>query len=77
MTAFWSRLPIFWRFQIAGWAIFVIATLPLKFDLTNSLSSTLLLCLTRDGTSFLLTLILRIIYRKFTSFLLARSRCAA
>src|SRR4029453_6592994 len=26
----WSHLPLFWRFQLAGWAVFVPLTFPLK-----------------------------------------------
>lgn len=62
-----SRLPLFWRFQIAGWAAFVIVTLPLKYELMGSVPAALLLCLTRDGSSFMLTLALRDLYRAFWS----------
>ena len=60
--------PLFWRFQLAGWAGFILASFPLKLELTGSLSTALLLCAARDGSSFLLTLALRSIYRKFWSY---------
>jgi two-component system LytT family sensor kinase len=62
MKSLWLKLPLFWQFQLAGWACFVIVTLPLKFELMGSVSGMLLLCLTRDGSSFLLTLALRKLY---------------
>jgi signal transduction histidine kinase len=64
---FQSRMPLFWRFQLIGWAVFIAASFPLKLDLMGSFSAAFLLCLTRDGTSFLLTLGLRLIYRKYWS----------
>lgn len=47
--------------------IFVVASFPLKFDIMGSVSAALLLCLARDGSSFLLTLSLRSIYQKYWS----------
>lgn len=59
--------PLFWRFQLLGWMTFIVATLPLKYMLTGSIVGTLILCLVRDGGSFLITLGLRCIYRSFWS----------
>ncbi len=64
---FWSKLPLFWRFQLAGWSAFVVVTLPLKIDIMGSVSAALFLSVTRDGTSFLLTLALRALYRAYWS----------
>lgn len=50
-----------------GWAAFVIATFPNKFEFMHGVPAALFLCLTRDGSSFLLTLALRKIYRRFWS----------
>jgi len=61
----WLALTPFWRFQIAGWTAFIVATFPLKWDLCGSFTSALLLCVTRDGISFILTIALRMIYRTF------------
>jgi two-component system LytT family sensor kinase len=65
LRAIWSRLPLFWRFQLAGWATFVPLTFPLKVVLTGTLPGALLLSLVRDGSSFALTLGMRVIYRRF------------
>lgn len=62
-----SRLSPFWRFQFVGWVVFVVASFPLKLDLMGSVPAALLLCLARDGSSFLLTLGLRSIYRTYWS----------
>ncbi len=67
---FWKlewRISIFWRFQLVGWAVFIIASFPLKLDLMGSFSAALFLCLVRDGSSFLLTVGLRSIYRSYWS----------
>src|SRR4029077_19356407 len=61
----WSHLPLFWRFQLAGWAAFVLLTLPLKVALIGTISGALLLSVIRDGSSLALTLIMRVIYRRF------------
>lgn len=62
-----SGFSLFWRFQLVGWALFVVVTFPLKFALTGSFVGALTLSLIRDGTSFLLTLGLRSIYRIYWS----------
>lgn len=59
--------PLFWRFQIVGWLAFIVVTFPLKLNITGGIAGALLLCVTRDGSSFLLTLGLRSIYRRFWS----------
>ena len=65
LRAIWSRLPLFWRFQLAGWAAFVPLTFPLKVVLTGTIPGALLLSFIRDGSSFALTLGMRVIYRRF------------
>jgi hypothetical protein len=65
--AIWSRLPLFWRFQLAGWAAFVPLTFPLKVVLAGTIRGALLLSLIRDGSSFALTLAMRAIYRRFVN----------
>jgi hypothetical protein len=54
--AIWSRLRLFWRFQLAGWAAFVPLTFPLKVVLASTILRALLLSFIRDGSSFALTL---------------------
>ncbi|OJV23485.1 MAG: hypothetical protein BGO12_22055 [Verrucomicrobia bacterium 61-8] len=58
----WSKLPIFWKFQSAGWTAFALLTLPLKVDLTGSLLGGIFLMSIREGSSFLITLALRCLY---------------
>jgi len=65
MLSYWLKLSPFWRFQVAGWLVFIIATFPLKFDLMGSIPGALLLCISRDGCSFLLTVGMRLVYRAF------------
>jgi len=57
-----SRWVGFWRLQGIGWTLFVIATLPLKLLVFENLYTACAVTLLRDGTAFLLTLILRQIY---------------
>ncbi|MDX2081254.1 MAG: histidine kinase [Terrimicrobiaceae bacterium] len=61
------RLSLFWKFQLAGWVVLVIAAFPLKYAMAGSFRGALLLSAARDGGGFLLTLGLRAIYRKFWS----------
>ena len=56
--AIFSHTSLFWRFQLAGWAVFSAVTFPLKIMLTDAL----ILCAVRDGSSFFLMLGLRRIY---------------
>jgi sensor histidine kinase YesM len=56
---------LFWRFQLAGWAAFVPLTFPLKVVLAGTIPGALLLSFIRDGSSFALTLGMRVIYRRF------------
>ena len=56
LRAIWSRLPLFSRFQLAGWAVFVPLTFPLKVLLAGTIPGAVLLSLIRDGSSFALTL---------------------
>lgn len=63
-VGFWSRLPLFWRFQLVGWCGFVILTLPIKLTIDSSLSYIIPAFLVRDGFSFVLTLGMRQIYRR-------------
>jgi sensor histidine kinase YesM len=65
LRAILSRLPLFWRFQLAGWAVFVLLTFPLKVVLVGAIPEALLVCFIRDGSSFALTLAMRVIYHRF------------
>ena len=61
----WAQTSLFWRFQVAGWAIFVIVTFPLKCLLFGGEEIAAIITAVRDGSSFILTLALRQIYRNF------------
>ncbi len=63
----WSRLPLFWRFQLAGWGAFIAVTFPLKLVLFGSVAAAAIIFVVRDGSSFLLTLVLYRIYRAYWS----------
>jgi sensor histidine kinase YesM len=60
VRSLWSHLPLFWRFQLAGWAAIVLLTFPLKVALAGSIPGALI----RDGSSFALTLGMWVIYRR-------------
>jgi sensor histidine kinase YesM len=64
VRSIWSHLPLFWRFQLTGWAAIVLLTFPLKLALAGSIPGALVLSLIRDGSSFALTLGMWGIYRK-------------
>lgn len=64
VRSLWSHLPLFWRFQLAGWAAIVLLTFPLKVALAGSIPGALVLSLIRDGSSFALTLGMWVIYRR-------------
>lgn len=64
---FWPQLSIFWKFQLLGWIAFVAVSFPLKYAIAGNTEGAILLILMRDGTSFLLTLALRSIYRSYWS----------
>jgi hypothetical protein len=44
-----SRLPLFWRFQITGWSLFAVATLPLKLAAFPTVGAVVVLTLTRGA----------------------------
>lgn len=67
MRSWNDKVPLFWKFQLVGWMIFVIAAFPLKYAMAGSIHGALLLSAARDGGGFLITLGLRAIYRKFWS----------
>jgi two-component system LytT family sensor kinase len=61
----WKSTPLFWRFQVLGWSIFLIASLPLKFVVLGSLEGALVVSLYREGMGFLTTWGMREIYRRW------------
>jgi two-component sensor histidine kinase len=64
MIVLWSKLSLFWRFQIIGWIVFVGATFPAKLMACGNLPDAIGSLFLRDGVSVGLTLIMRVIYRR-------------
>ncbi len=56
--------PLFWRFQIVGWLVYALLTLPLKLVLFQSLGYALLVTLFRESFGFLITTGFRYLFRK-------------
>lgn len=65
LISLWAQTSLFWRFQLLGWAIFVVVTFPLKCVLFGGEETAVIVTAVRDGSSFVLTLALRQIYRNF------------
>ncbi len=64
LFGFFQRLPLFWRFQIAGWLAFIVFTFPLKWVVLENFPGSVLVSAYRDGVGFFLTLGMREIYRR-------------
>ena len=60
----WSRLPLFWRFQLGGWLAFTVFSFPSKWVLLETIPASVLVSLYRDGLGFLITIGMREIYRR-------------
>lgn len=63
LSAFWSNLPLFWRFQLIGWLCISLATFPTKISVCGNLPCAIGSFLLWDGISFLLTLGMRWVYQ--------------
>ncbi len=61
----WALFSVFWKCQIAGWAAFVLFSLPIKIVVFGSVLAALA-TLYRDGLGFLMTLGMHEIYRRIT-----------
>lgn len=59
-----SQHRLFWRFQVIGWIAFLALTFPAKLLVCGSVSEVIGSFLLRDGISFVLTLLMRTIYRR-------------
>lgn len=71
------RLSPFWKFQLAGWSTFFIATLPLKWVVLGSIQSALIVSAYREGMGFLTTWGMREVYRRiYRKGLSTRALCA-
>lgn len=62
---FFSRLRLFWRFQMTGWIAFSVLSFPFIFWQPGTVFSALFLGLIVNGVSFLLTLGIRLIFHLF------------
>lgn len=60
-------LPLFWRFQLGGWLAFTVFSFPLKWVVFETMPSSVVVSLYRDGLGFILTLGMREIYRRVYS----------
>ncbi len=60
-----ARLPLFWRFQLAGWGLLALATFPLKLTVYDSTSVAVALTLSREPLGVLLSCGLRWLYHRF------------
>ncbi|MDF3056235.1 MAG: signal transduction histidine kinase, LytS [Rariglobus sp.] len=58
-----TRLPPFWRFQLAGWTLLAVGAFPFKLVAFPSLSAVIAVTLTREPLGLLLSSLLRVIYR--------------
>lgn len=64
ISGVWSRLPLFWRFQLGGWIAFTFFSFPLKWFMLENVPGSVLVSLYRDGLGFIITLGMREIYRR-------------
>jgi two-component system, LytTR family, sensor kinase len=60
-------MSAFWRFQWAGWALFLVATAGLKFWVFASVADAAMATVVFDGFSFLFSLVLWHIFRRVPS----------
>lgn len=58
-----AALPMFWRFQIAGWALHAVLTMPLKLA-SYSTRDAIVVTFFSEPLGFLLTCLLRLVYRR-------------
>ncbi len=58
-----ARLPLFWRVQIVGWALFTVLSMPVKVPFLGW-ENALLVTLWREPLGFLLTSALGVLYRR-------------
>lgn len=63
-TGTWSRISVFWRFQLGGWFAYLIFSLPIKWAVVENFDGSLLVSLYRDFLGFMLTLGMRVVYRQ-------------
>lgn len=59
-----KKIPLFWRFQLAGWLAFTIFSFPSKWVMLETFPDSVLVSLYRDGMGFLITIGMRELYRR-------------
>jgi hypothetical protein len=60
----WDRIPLFWRFQLVGWLAFMIFSSPSKWVMLETIPTSVLVPLYRDGLGFLISIGMREICRR-------------
>jgi two-component system LytT family sensor kinase len=64
VSAWWSALPLFWRFQLGGWLAFAVLSFPLKVAALGSVGYVLVISLVREPLGLLWTTGFRWVYRR-------------
>ena len=63
-----DRLPLFWRFQIVGWLVFVVLSFPFKLIALSSVSYVVCMTLVREPLGVVMTMIMRKTYQRLGLF---------
>ena len=63
-----DRLPLFWRFQIVGWLVFVVLSFPFKLIALSSMSYVVCMTLVREPLGVVMTMIMRKTYQRLGLF---------
>ncbi len=76
MNALWSKLPLFWRYQIGGWAVYALIVIPVKWMLFSSFSGAVV-SFYREILGVLLTFGMYLVYRNiYGRWRISRILCA-
>jgi hypothetical protein len=63
-----DRLPLFWRFQMVGWLVFVVLSFPFKLIALSSMSYVVCMTLVREPLGVVMTMIMRKTYQRLGLF---------
>ena len=63
MKSLWSKLPPFWRYQIAGWAVYALIVVPVKWAMFSSFSGAVV-SFYRELLGLCLTFGMYLVYRR-------------
>jgi LytS/YehU family sensor histidine kinase len=61
------RLSLFWRFQLTGWTLFALFTIPFKLYAYPSIAAVLILTAVREPIGLALSSLLRLLFRRYFS----------